>query len=135
VFKNVIIFRREIVEIVRYLPDKKTSAASQTFPKSARASPQHLALTVSKSVYFRPSYNLIADRMRDGGSFGPEYLHDSPRIYSMQIITLDISLNSPRSAKFVHCMIQYLATIIFNQVTTCLVTTSATVTSSCVKVV
>jgi len=50
---NVVKFvRREIGEIVRYSSDQKISAASQTVataritPKSARASPQHLALTV-----------------------------------------------------------------------------------------
>ena len=82
---NVVEFvRREIDEIVRYLPDQKIRLPLQlsllcggSRPKSARASPQqcvHSAvLILSKSVHFWWSYSRTRERR-----FCPvEYFHNS----------------------------------------------------------
>jgi len=52
--------RREIGEIVRYLPDKKIACLSDCRyyrPKFARASPQQCTQISFKSVHFRRSYS------------------------------------------------------------------------------
>jgi len=79
--------RREIGEIVRYLPDKKKtqfhmplklSLLCGSRPKSAMTSPQQFAHSTfqisSKSVHFRWSYS----RTRENRFCSVEYFHNSP---------------------------------------------------------